>query len=662
MSNCKKLPYFEGLTDETIKQGSDFDPTEGVKAYDGYDEEIEYTYSPQELDTCLVGSQVIQYRASQTSEGDMLPNICIPDGLALALPSICDDYESTTAERIIRIIKANDPTIYGIPQVTVARDAAFNVLDGVTAVDDNGNPIADITYSGTLDKRVSGDIISIDDGDERYPVKSLKVTLEPIQDLNGYDKPWAGGAGRNLLNVGGRVNQTSAEVRYTSDDNYIILNGTKNGGGYATMGNLTLTLPAGTYYAKAFVISGTSTGTIDVYVNNGTADITGSLIGSSERTITLESETTLRFRFAVWNDGTVLTNYTVGIVVSKTSGIDKFYPYSNIAPISGWTDVDTHRTGKNIWGGTQLRDDILSKVPNAVADDTNKTIRYDASSVSGKNLFNKFKPNTQYTIILRGYNTNTSSQSENNSIRYTDGTTQYLQGFVNGVSRTVTYASKSIECIRGQWVTSTTYLYYDECGIFEGVLTADQFEPYEAETYTTALGRTVYGADVEQVSGVMTDKYGMVDLSTLSWSGSSGIKLSTDIANVVKAPSANNIPANIVAEKYATSAVAPISANDGKIGIETTGRIQCGSSETPSGMLCYELATPQTYQLDPQTISLLHGNNNVWSDGEATMVYSVELPTDGEVSYPLEGEYEITYSATDKCGNVGEAIRHITVQ
>lgn len=190
MSNCKKLPYFEGLTDETIKQGSVFDPTEGVKAYDGYDEEIEYTYSPQELDTCLVGSQVIQYRASQTSEGDMLPNICIPDGLALALPSICDDYESTTAERIIHIIKANDPTIYGIPQVTVARGTAFNVLDGVTAMDDNGNHITDITYSGTLDKEVSGDIVSIDDGDERYPVKSLEVELEPIQDLsNGQPSP-----------------------------------------------------------------------------------------------------------------------------------------------------------------------------------------------------------------------------------------------------------------------------------------------------------------------------------------------------------------------------------------------------------------------------------------------------------------------------------------
>ena len=41
--------------------------------------------------------------------------------------------------------------------------------------------------------------------------------------------------------------------------------------------------------------------------------------------------------------------------------------------------------------------------------------------------------------------------------------------------------------------------------------------------------------------------------------------------------------------------------------------------------VCYELATPQTYQLDPQTISLLHGNNNVWSDGEVELTYNADV-------------------------------------
>ena len=42
--------------------------------------------------------------------------------------------------------------------------------------------------------------------------------------------------------------------------------------------------------------------------------------------------------------------------------------------------------------------------------------------------------------------------------------------------------------------------------------------------------------------------------------------------------------------------------------------------------LCYELATPQTYQLDPQTIDLLLGQNNVWTDcGSVEVTYKADV-------------------------------------
>jgi hypothetical protein len=42
--------------------------------------------------------------------------------------------------------------------------------------------------------------------------------------------------------------------------------------------------------------------------------------------------------------------------------------------------------------------------------------------------------------------------------------------------------------------------------------------------------------------------------------------------------------------------------------------------------LCYELATPQTYQLDPQTIDLLLGDNNVWTDcGSVEVTYKADV-------------------------------------
>ena len=365
----------------------------------------------------------------------------------------------------------------------------------------------------------SGDIISIPDGQPVIPVQSLKVQLDPIQDLHGYDKPWSGGAGRNLLNVGGRVNQTSAEVKYTSDDNYIILNGTKNGGGYATMGNLTLTLPAGTYYAKAFVISGTTTGTIDVYVNNGTADITGSLIGSSERTITLESETTLRFRFAVWNDGTVLTNYTVGIVVSKTSGIDKFYPYSNICPISGHTEVvTTVSPTTDAEDGTSYTTDLGRTVYGGTLD-----------VVSGELVVDRA------IEVFDGSETWTK-----------DGDLSgYHRFFVdnNDIKKRTDYA--------GHIVSNTC----------EAVNNYAYFGGFSGEMAVTAYSIT-------------TNQFNYLYLISKSLSS---------VADV-KAYLASN-PLQVV----------------------------------------YELATPQTYQLDTQTISLLKGNNNVWSDGEVELTYNADV-------------------------------------
>ena len=42
--------------------------------------------------------------------------------------------------------------------------------------------------------------------------------------------------------------------------------------------------------------------------------------------------------------------------------------------------------------------------------------------------------------------------------------------------------------------------------------------------------------------------------------------------------------------------------------------------------LCYELATPQTYQLTPQQIQTLIGTNNVWSeDGAIEVEYIANL-------------------------------------
>lgn len=157
----------------------------------------------------------------------------------------------------------------------------------------------------------------------------------------GYTEANITRCGVNLMHVDSRVSGTIASVTYTSDDNYLYLNGTNLGGGYADLTALTVTLPKGTYYLKAFAISGTASNTVELYAYDGSTNLTGSLL-SGERTLTLTETTTFRFRFAIWADGTVCTNYKVGIMIS-TASISEYSEYTG--------NTYTIAFGQTVYGG-----------------------------------------------------------------------------------------------------------------------------------------------------------------------------------------------------------------------------------------------------------------------------------------------------------------------
>lgn len=280
-----------------------------------------------------VGNTLTDFEGRLTTAGTTLTNL--EGGISDA------ENDIQTVQGDIETIQSDIEDIQtAIEQNNVVTDVT---AEGISLVD---NHIADLSFMCVTDT-ASGDVASFPDG-SGVAMKKAEVSLEPIQDLHGYDKPWPAGGGKNLLNVGGRVNQTTAQVTYTSDDDYVILNGTKQGGGYANLSTLTIILPAGTYYAKAIAIGGTATNNISIYPFDGSADVVDNIL-DSEKSFTLPEEKTFYFRFAVWTDGTVFTNYKIGIVISKTSGIDKFYPYSNICPIDGYEDVGVSVRGVNMW-------------------------------------------------------------------------------------------------------------------------------------------------------------------------------------------------------------------------------------------------------------------------------------------------------------------------
>lgn len=175
--------------------------------------------------------------------------------------------------------------------------------------------------------------------------------------------------------------------------------------------------------------------------------------------------------------------------------------------------------------------------------------------------------------------------------------------------------------------------------------TATDYEPYQGTSYTTTLGRTVYGGTLDVVSGELVVDRAMVDLGTLDWEynvSNLGAFHSTTIATLLA--SRDNSICSDYPVNLSSSSSSAITSNDMMLfinkGRATTGSLPIGAvvvrdsrytdaaafkTAMDGVQLVYELATPQTYQLDPQTISLLHGNNNVWSDGSVEVTYNADV-------------------------------------
>ena len=163
----------------------------------------------------------------------------------------------------------------------------------------------------------------------------------------------------------------------------------------------------------------------------------------------------------------------------------------NIRPISGITGCNISHTGKNLMGGMDLANQVHRYMPSATIDTTNKYVSFASngttiSEVGGFAGTGYFKENTQYTFIFTIYKT--TGTGSNMRVNYTDGTydiipavsaatTKETKVFVSDSGKTVSRVTKITQ-------SGTTRIYYDESGVFEGVLTADDFEAYKGEMYS----------------------------------------------------------------------------------------------------------------------------------------------------------------------------------
>lgn len=305
--------------------------------------------------------------------------------------------------------------------------------------------------------------------------------------------------------------------------------------------------------------------------------------------------------------------------------------FDNIRPINGHSAVKVTRCGKNFFGGDTMADAMVSF--GATKNEANGTVNFTPSKLTNSSgwVFDKFKENTQYTVILYGKG---SANSTNLRIRYTDNSYSLIPFVDGGYARLVTNVSKQVSAFAFITSAGDTTLYYDQCGIFEGDVSIAEFEAYKGNTFTFDLGQTVYGGSLDWATGLLTIGWGKWRMdSNANW-----VDLSGDTDEIY--PIGLNCEAyNIPLKNTALCTHFARGTKDGTVGqfwinpaVTYSGRFMVPTTITTTlagwrtylaeneVALCYELAEPITVQLSAQEILALGGVNTLHSDTGDTEV------------------------------------------
>lgn len=287
--------------------------------------------------------------------------------------------------------------------VTGAWDASK--WERTTAVEGSG---ADLDIYGEASGTAEA---SFSDGAEASLVE-CEIGIVPTQDLHGYTKPWAGGAGKNKLEV-----TASSQYIYTvGSDGEITANGTSNGYGliigYVNPNTTT-----------EYILNGCPTGGGDStyrldarLTSSPSSPIAGSQDTGNGATFTASEEFYIFLRSP---NGAVLNNVVFKPMVRLSTETDAtFAPYSNICPISGHTDVTvtvastsggsgedtTVSLGRTVYGGTL---DVTTGELTVTKADVNlsqQTLSYTKFTTGTSDRFYVRLSNYISNVMIDGYN------------------------------------------------------------------------------------------------------------------------------------------------------------------------------------------------------------------------------------------------------------------
>ena len=537
-------------------------------------------------------------------------------------------------------------TIYrnGIPYVGGDSGSKVSSVNTVTP-DTNGNVQIDATdidtFSGVASKSASGNPVTITDALQGKAL-GVNATLDPIQDLHGYDHPWAGGAGKNLLpltldaikaaNTFGTWSDnvwTSSGISFTvnTDESGNVASITANGSNSETdvVINISANGISGDYYFNCLInnIPSGTTVSADAYAWdtttvarikqwNGTTNSETDKIGRLRQIQPVEGHNNV-IRLRIYKNY-VANNVVFYPMICESSETDPtFEPYSNICPISGRTSVDVTRTGKNLCSNAS---DIHLLMSTSGVVDTNA--RCD--------LY--YFPTSLGTVTI----------SIDDLTSVSDSTIR--TGYVDEIPEagTVGVRANNMQVNHKTYVLDTNHKYFVIMLLWRSTSaktniqvevgsSATSYEEYKGQSATVQLGQTVYGGTLNVTTGELTVDKAMADLGSLNWLVH-GTYASTFYADVSgKQPRSTKFISSAYANGGLFSNYASIengmmyaSTSDAlpRIAVKNTTYTTASDFKTAmSGQtVVYELATPQTIRLTPAQLNLLTGTNVISTNAD----------------------------------------------
>lgn len=555
----------------------------------------------------------------------------VVDDTSLSTEAGYEEYKAGTADSVDWSGVLNTPDTlagYGIEDA-YTKDEVDDITTSEEVESDEGNPIVIET-------------------DAAQYAKNTHLTLEPVQDLHGYDHPWPAGGGKNLLpmTVAGikannpsqtwngnvwTVNNGTITILTDSSDNVIGIkaNGTFSSRTvvYLVSKTNSIGLASGNYILSK---GGTSAQVVvDAYNGSSWIKNLASSYGTDVVNFTIDNDGYDRIEvFISIADGVTLSNVVLYPMIRLASVSDAtFEPYSNICPITGVDEVEVRATGKNL---LNVNDTLVGKDANY----SNNSSRAIIDIVC--------KPNETYTFSCGSgvveniylFERTTSGEAIKN--------TAVPQERVLTITTTATSGRIIVQ------FNKTNILLSDITGLLPQLELGSQattYEPYTEYTASLNLPEEVYSGTLDLETGELTvDKLG-ADLGDYEWSMYSvtqGTLFRTAFPNFNPEYNARNYVLSDYPVVYASQRINKTSSvgSAGNVDIiDSDYSTQAAFKAAMKGQtIVYSLATPVTYQLTPQQLALFKGTNNVSTNAKTVQVTyrNGELATTGNIVDAVE--------------------------